>query len=243
MKFKFEISYRIKIICAAVWGVYILASLSQGAGTFYGSGSTNLKQIAFSFDDGPGHATDEILSILKQYDIQAVFFMLGSNVKKHPEIAKNVLAEGHEVASHAYSHVNLYKYKDTIPRGILDKELHLSAETIYQATGYQVRYVRIPHGYYRPWVREAALAQNVDIVHWTFGCDWEKMDAKEMIDAYVDAAKPGAILLFHDGGGTKQRQKTILILPIIIEKIIKKGYTIVPIDQLINPHNENKEGK
>lgn len=203
------------------------------AGNFYGSGTTKDKKIAITFDDGPGPATEEILAILNKYNVKAAFFMLGSNVDKRPAMAKEVLAQGHEIGNHSYKHVNLYKYKKTIPSDILYQDLSQGATSIYKATGITPRYARIPHGYYRSWVKEIAQKCNVDIVHWTFGWDWKKISDDEMIAKYLKAVKPGAILLFHDGGSYKKRKKTIRILPSIIKKIQEKNYSIVPLEDLL----------
>lgn len=207
----------------------------QGAGDFYGNGDRSKKQIAITFDDGPGPATVEILDILDQYKVKAAFFMLGEQVKKRKKIAQEVYVRGHEVCNHTYKHTNLYKYKDTIPRKILDTDIKKGMNAIYQVTGVLPRYLRIPHGYYRKWVSKVAEENNVDVVHWTFGCDWKKIGKEEMIEKYLEAVKPGAILLFHDGGSKRRRKKTISILPLILKAIQAKGYTIEPLSDLLHP--------
>lgn len=205
----------------------------HSAGNFYGNGDRSKKQIAITFDDGPGPATVEILDILDQFKVKAAFFMLGENVKKRKKVAQEVYIRGHEVCNHTYKHSNLYRYKDTIPRKILDTDIKRGMDAIYHAIGFVPRYLRIPHGYYRKWVSKVAKENNVDVVHWTFGCDWKKIGKEEMIEKYLEAVKPGAILLFHDGGSKRRRKKTISVLPPILQAIQEKGYTVVPLNVLL----------
>ena len=157
--------------------------------------------------------------------------MLGENVSHKPQIAKEVLNRGHEVCSHAYTHTNYYLYKDTIPRELLNENIKKGLAAIQKEIGIVPRYVRIPHGYYRKWISEVARENNVDVVHWSFGCDWQNMTEEQMIQGYMKALKPGAIFLFHDGGG--KRAKTKAILPIIISQVQQQGYAIVPLQELL----------
>ena len=229
MMYKRFVTYSILVIVNCVY----FFGTAQAEGKFYGSGASDVKEIAITFDDGPGPATITILDILDTAKIKAAFFMLGKNVKSRPDIAREVYARGHEIGNHTYHHSNLYTYKNTIPKDILDEDIKKGAEIINDVTGYQPRYVRIPYGYYRSWIDQVTKKQHVDVVHWTFGCDWKKMSEEEMIDAYCEAVKPGAILLLHDGGSKRQRKKTLAILPPIIKSIQAKGYTIVPLPDLI----------
>jgi peptidoglycan/xylan/chitin deacetylase (PgdA/CDA1 family) len=202
-----------------------------GAGNFYGNGRGAQKEISITFDDGPDVATKDILDILDAYTVKAAFFMLGEHVARNPKLTREVMSRGHEICSHAYTHANYYRFKNSLPQELLDENIKKSLVAIQKETGITPRYVRIPHGYYRTWVGAVAAANNVDVVHWSFGCDWQNMTEEQMIQGYIKAITPGAIFLFHDGGG--KRLKTKSILPRIIEEIRKKGYTIVSLEELL----------
>ena len=206
---------------------------ARAEGKFYGSGASGGKEIAITFDDGPGPATTPILDILDTAEIKAAFFMLGENVKRRPDVAREVYARGHEIGNHTFHHKNLYTYRDSTLVKLLEEDIRKGAEIINEVTGYTPRYMRVPYGYYRSWIDKVTAKQHIDVVHWTFGCDWKKMSEEEMIQGYLSAVKPGAILLFHDGGSTRQRKKTINILLPIIKAIQEKGYTIVPLHILL----------
>ena len=66
--------------------------------------SENQKKIALTFDDGPSEFTLEVLNLLKKHNANATFFCIGKNIEAHPEIVKQIIAEGHLVGNHYYSH-------------------------------------------------------------------------------------------------------------------------------------------
>ncbi|MBI3291822.1 MAG: polysaccharide deacetylase family protein [Elusimicrobia bacterium] len=215
-------------VCSAVFAVAeTLPVWEARPGNFYGNGPSDQKFITLTFDDGPGKETPRILEILARYQIHATFFMEGSQVDRYPEIAKQVVTAGHEVGNHSYTHVNFYRYKKPDARTRLREELQKAAAAIQRATGVQPVLLRMPHGYFRSWVREVARAEGYTVVHWSFGCDWKPMSAETMAQAYIVHARPGAIFLFHDGG--KTRQRTVEALPVIFDTLQRAGYTFGPI--------------
>ena len=84
------------------------------------------KRAFLTFDDGPSSVTPRILDILKQENIKATFFVLGSNVKKNPELVKRMYDEGHFIANHGYSHVYSSIYSS--PQAVLDEYNNCNAE-------------------------------------------------------------------------------------------------------------------
>jgi peptidoglycan/xylan/chitin deacetylase (PgdA/CDA1 family) len=89
----------------------------------------------------------------------------------------------------------------------------------------------MPYGYVRAWVKEVAKEKGYVLVNWSFGCDWKKMNAEQLAQAYIKNIGPGAIFLMHDGG--KGREPTVEALPKIIEEIQKRGYKIVPVGEML----------
>ena len=204
---------------------------------FYAQGPKDKKAIAFTFDDGPGKWTIPILDILDKEGVKATFFMNGDQVAIRPKIAQAVKERGHEIGDHTYSHMNFYAYEKKFglekTKEKISEEIQKSKLIIESTIKSKLTICRMPHGYNRSWMEEIAKKFNTTFINWTFGEDWHKIPQDQMIKDYTKAIHPGAILLFHDGG--KNRKKTLDSLPPIIQAAQKKGYTIVPVSELINP--------
>ncbi len=198
---------------------------------FYAQGPGAVKAVALTFDDGPGNYTGKVLNVLKQNNVKATFFMDGSQVALRPAIAKEVADAGHEIGNHTYDHFNYYSYNKPDREQILVAELRKTAAAIRKATGQTTRIMRVPNGYIRAWVRDMALRENYTVVNWTFGCDWKKMTADQLLDVYSKNLRPGAILLMHDGG--KNRQATAEMLGRLIGEARRQGYAIVTVSELL----------
>jgi peptidoglycan-N-acetylglucosamine deacetylase len=96
-----------------------------------------------TFDDGPSVGnTARLLDILKQRNIKVTFFMIGPNVVAHPEIARRVLAEGHEIGNHSWTHPQLSKLSDQR----VTEEISKTQEAIKNATGFTPTILRPPYG-------------------------------------------------------------------------------------------------
>ena len=96
----------IALVLLAVAGVYYATSAvrSQWLGPTDWRGRTDTRSVALTFDDGPSEDTERILDVLHAYNLKATFFMLGRQVELFPETARRVVAEGHEIGNHSYSH-------------------------------------------------------------------------------------------------------------------------------------------
>ncbi len=218
------------VICFTMAGAAVFV-LAAEPGAFFANGPRNKKEMALTFDDGPGNYTAQVLAVLKKYNVKATFFMEGDQVEIRSKIAKMVLDDGHEIGSHSYSHPNFYFYKKDDYRQQLEKEIDKSEKLIQGVTGTRPYMLRMPYGYVRAWVKEVAKEKGYYLINWTFGCDWKKMSADQLVQAYTKNIGSGAIFLMHDGG--KFRQPTVDALPKIIEEIQKRGYKIVPIAEML----------
>ena len=169
--------------------------------------------------------------MLKKAGVQATFFMMGSCVEKYPDLAKEVLKEGHMIGDHSYSHPNFYFYKKDDKREKLTSEIRSTQKAIKAATGQTPEFMRMPHGYVRDWVKEIAKQEKLILVNWTYGSDWTNLSREEMLKGYLSRLRPGAILLFHDGKG--DRSKTLWVLSRVLEEMKKKNLKPVRLDQLL----------
>lgn len=195
----------------------------------YGT-SLPAKTVVLTFDDGP-HAkhTDEILEILKRYDAPAIFFQLGQNLGKldaqgkaqlgaNGAVAKRVLAAGHVLANHSFSHGMMAKMSDDAVRVEASE-----TETLLDATGRpQSTLFRFPYGARNEAKLTTVEALKLRSMLWTVdSMDWADPVPKSIADrvlAEVDKAKRG-VILFHDIQG-----RTVQALPTVLDQLVADGY-------------------
>ena len=204
--------------------------------------SSDYKRVFLTFDDGPSKSvTIPILDILRQNNIKATFFVLGSNVERYPEIVKRAYQEGHYIANHGFTHVygNIY----SSAQAVID-EYNRTETAIKNAIGdqtYNSRLFRFPGGSiggkYNDIKTEAInlLNQN-NIAH----LDWNALTADaaglsnvdDMIN-YVESTignKNSVVILMHDIGTKKE---TYELLPELIKRLQEKGYAFENIYDLL----------
>ncbi|OUL23318.1 polysaccharide deacetylase [Nostoc sp. RF31YmG] len=188
------------------------------------------KVIALTFDDGPGPKnTGQVLEILKKNHIKATFFVLGEMVQAYPQIAKQVVADGHDLGNHTWHH--WYRHMDTATAA---SEIDRTADIIYKTTGVKTALFRPPGGYLHNGLADYAKNQNYAVMMWSSlsgDADRHSPQVAGMIKNVVNAAKPGSIVLMHDGGGNHSR--TVKALPDIIAGLKAKGYKCVTVSELL----------
>lgn len=214
-----------------------VAALGYQPGAFYYQAQTKDKVIALTFDDGPGAFTPQILDFLKAHHARATFFIEGDQVAAYPAYVRRTLGEGHEIGNHLFLHRDFHKVKER-PAEQFTKELEDTEAAIRQALGkpeFKVRVLRMPHGAYgkfnREWMIPILKERGYSLVHWSFGTDWFlRKSAEQMAQEYLQNARPGAVLLFHDGG--RHREKTLKALEIVVTTLEPKGYRFVAAEDL-----------
>lgn len=196
--------------------------------TFF-SGDRKKPEIALTFDDGPHPVhTKNMLAVLNYYDVKASFFMTGKNIISHPDVAKMVLREGHEVGNHSYSHVKL-PFCSTQKIAF---ELERTHAILLSLLGQQTLLFRPPYGF-RDWrVLRQAQKMGYTTVFWDVTTyDWKRQGVRKIVQKTA-SVQNGSILLFHDGRG--DRSQTVKAVEIIIDRLLKKGYKFRTIGQLLN---------
>lgn len=184
---------------------------------------SNKKFVALTFDDGPNPATTpKILDILKNKKASATFFMLGENVSANKDIVKRVVAEGHEVASHSYTHPVLPSLSDAA----LKKEIRDTDKAIFEACGILPRNLRPPYGAADERVARVA---GKPIINWDVDSeDWKSKNAG-MIQGRIKASlTENAIVLMHD-----IQPATVEALPGVIDNMRQQGFEFVSVDTLL----------
>ncbi len=193
----------------------------------YNSAKMERPAIALTFDDGPHPVlTPMLLDILREKGVRATFFVVGANVNKYPEIARRIVAEGHEIASHSYSHPAL----TGVGPARLEQELQDTSDAILRATGRLPLNMRPPYGATNAQVERAVLqGHGMNIILWSVDpLDWKRPGPAAVTKRLVDGAKPGAILLAHD-----IHQGTVEAMPETISELKARGYTFATVGQLL----------
>lgn len=183
------------------------------------------KVIYLTFDDGPTREwTPEVLRILKERGATATFFVLGLQAEKSPDQVALVSYQGHAVASHTYRHLDLPKQK----RSTIDKEI----ETTSDLLGNIDRCVRPPYGSTNSTVRKAITDRDKVQVLWDVDTeDWRRPGADAIVENVLANAKPGSVVLMHDGGG--DRSQTLAALPRFMDELSAQGYTFEAIPECL----------
>lgn len=203
-------------------------------------GPTNRMAVALTFDDGPGPQTLALLSYLKEEEIPATFFQCGMHLQRYPEIARRVLAEGHEIGNHAWSHVRL---SPSLEHGLdvpspqmMYRELAQTQRLLQDVCGSSPRLFRAPFG--QRWIGLDAVQRRLRLRHikWTvIGHDWEW--PAERIAAHVLAKTgPGAIVCLHDGRDVQQPcdiSETIAAVRLIVPALRREGYSLETVSSLL----------
>lgn len=176
--------------------------------------------VALTFDDGPTETyTPQILAILKKYNIKATFFMVGINAKNHPDIVKQVLAEGHAVNSHSLTHPLLTK----LDNAQLYREITGPQFIIYNIIGKKPVCLRYPFGASNEHVRQVIRSQGIVPLSMGFNSfDYERPGVDKIVNWVLQNAHSGQVILLHDGFAN--REQTVAALPRIIEGIQKRGF-------------------
>jgi len=149
--------------------------------------------VSLTFDDGPNPIyTSQILDILKQKGVKASFFVVGQNVDKYPEIARRIVAEGHDIGNHTYTHRELVPSTEKLVLNQLEK----TDLAIRKATGVRTRLFRPPRGIYSNAVRKLVVAKGYRIILWTVSsADWSGVSPKTIFRRIRWYTRNGGIIL------------------------------------------------
>ena len=184
------------------------------------------KTIAISFDAAWGNEdTQTLIDILERYQVKTTFFVVGDWVDRYPESVKALADAGHEVMSHSMHHAHFSKLNsEEIKNDLAGCNGKISA-----VTGVTPTLFRCPYGEYDDHVIQAVNEAGMTAIQWDVdSLDWKGIDAGEIQDRVLKNVKPGSIVLFHNAA-----EHTPEALPAILESLIKDGYTIVPVSELL----------
>jgi len=214
----------------------IFALSATGAYAVYFGGTTRAlpiycverddKKIAISFDCAWGtEHTDAILSALSAANVRATFFMVQFWTERYPEYVKKIYESGCEIGTHSATHSYMSKMNEEDIR----RELISSGKAISDITGKEVELFRPPYGDYNDRLINTASDVGLYTIQWDVdSLDWKNLSATDIALRIINKVQSGSIILCHNNG-----LHTAEALPIIFDTLINRGYTFVPIGELI----------
>ena len=207
--------------------------LELANGGEFKEGPATAKRIALTFDDGPNPLyVPAILESLARYQARATFFFVGKMVQRYPGLARDIIANGHEVANHTYSHPNV----TTLTSQQLLREVLLCRSAIKDTTGRDTVLFRPPGGNIDAEVVKGLRSLNYQIAYWSINAgEYRKMTAANQTAAILARIRPGSILLLHCG----PVDGTMDILPDLLEGIYQRGYSCVTVTELLRDGKMN----
>ena len=188
---------------------------------------TNEKKLSISFDAAWGcEHTQTILDVLAKHNVKATFFLTNIWLEAYPDMAKTIADAGHEIAMHSVSHPHMPQLSTTQ----MQEELQGNYDFILQTTQFAPQLFRFPFGDYDNQSIHIVRQNGFYPVQWSIdSLDWqESKTANDIVNRVTLGLHPGAIILCHNNG-THTAEAIAEIIPYAIEK----GYTFVPIGELI----------
>lgn len=184
--------------------------------------SQHKTRIAFTFDDGPGEYTDELLDCLEENNAHATFFMLGQNVGSWESTVQRIADIGCEIGSHSWDHPNLYDLSmDSVAKQFSDTDAALE-----KACGQKASVARAPYG---NWSDDIISTVGKPFFTWSLdSLDWSYLDVNKDYDAVMNGdLTDGSIILMHD-----IHEPSVQAAIKMIPELVQKGYKLMTVSEL-----------
>lgn len=188
---------------------------------------TTHKVVAFTFDDGPHPGTTpELLKVLREKGVKATFFILGRNAEVYGDLLKQVIADGHEIGNHGYSHQFLHQIPMEQYLGEIERN-----ELLLAKVGVKPVLFRPAGGGYNDLLVSKLQEKGYTTVMWTVDTrDWSRPPVSQVIKIASENMRPGNIFLFHDG---QDKMPTPQAVGQLIDQFRAQGYQFVTISELL----------
>ncbi len=219
---------------ACLAGYHTMAPTSQIYGrTFVGLGPGS-RLLALTYDDGPNDPyTWRMMEVLERHGVKATFFLIGHYVQQKPAIARALVAAGHSIGSHTWSHPNLIFEQVTELR----QQLVKTRQAILDATGVETKLFRPPFGGRRPATLRTVRAFGLQTVMWNVtGRDWKARSADEIVARAERRIRGGDVILLHDGSHVRMdvdRSRSVEATDRILGRYLREGFEFVTIPEMM----------
>jgi peptidoglycan/xylan/chitin deacetylase (PgdA/CDA1 family) len=192
------------------------------------AGTPRKREVALTFDDGPGPYTSQIIRILQRSRTPATFFVIGEWAGRYPTLVRAEARDGFEVGDHTETHPFMAALAAPLQRlQIVD-----AAAAIKRAGAPLPRLWRPPYGAFNAATLAILRQLRMLLVLWTVDTsDYARPGVNRIVYMALSGVRPGAIILMHDGGGN--RAETVAALPRIIAALKRRGYRLVTVSQLL----------
>ena len=187
---------------------------------------TEEKKVAISFDSAWGaDKTLKIIETLKEYNVEATFFLVGFWVEKYPDMVKAIQDAGLEIGTHSNTHPDFAKLNEDQ----IKKELNTSIKLIEDITGSKPTLFRAPYGSYNNNVINTATSLNLKTIQWDVDTlDWKGLSGVEICNRVLNKVQNGSIILCHNNS-----DHILEALPLMLERLKLKGFKVTSVGNLI----------
>jgi peptidoglycan-N-acetylglucosamine deacetylase len=212
----------------------VLAPKLEMYGDVVCSGDRASAGVALTFDDGPHPVTTRrVLEVLAETSATATFFLVGAKAERYPDVVRAIVAGGHTIGAHGYSHDTLYAF---LSPSAVAEDIRRTQAVIESASGVRALWFRPPVGQVSPRTVAGAKRAGLEIVAWSVrGFDGlRRTDPDRLLNRIERGLKPGAIVLLHDAAEHDDfTPASVGALPRLLEIIREKGLRVVPLGELL----------
>jgi peptidoglycan/xylan/chitin deacetylase (PgdA/CDA1 family) len=222
----------ILLVLAGIWVAFnpSISIYSRSRGP-----ATDEKIIALTFDDGPdAQNTPLILKTLRDANVKATFFVVGKNVRAHPDTLHTTHAQGHLIGNHSGKHT--YGMLPRLNKTVL-RDINETNETITTVIAQTPTFYRPPFGFRTPWSARLIRKAGYHIVTWDdMTTDYWGLPTEKLVHDILNKARPGGIIVMHDGAEGLARGTSHVpdALPKILDELKRQGYRFVLLDELFD---------
>ena len=205
-----------------------LVANSQWWGPVFTRFETSTLEVWITIDDGPSPVhTPKMLDILEQFNARATFFVIGHSAEKHPHLVTEILARGHSLANHTFTHPSRTFWCASAQR--IRREIDRCAETLRSTPERPAIFFRAPAGMKNPFVHPALVRRGLALIGWTVrGLDTAARDPNRVADRIEKRACPGAIIVLHEDHRVKTDPDFHpRCLEATLQRLAERGYRFV----------------
>lgn len=186
--------------------------------------------VALTFDDGPDRIfSPRILELLDKENVKATFFLVGRQIKENPMFVSQLIAGGHQVAGHGWSHTNL-RLKES---NEVKEEIEKTSAAIKNVTGLEPLFIRPPYGELSDDAMKEIINLDYTAVNWSVdSLDWYSRSVDDILTSTLKDTKRGSIILMHSTGGNLDA--TVKALPELLNTLKAQGYSFVTVSELLD---------